>query len=72
MDGFLTVSIFMGLGRVALALGVVVGFLWLLDKWNKQPFTQAQAGMAASPLAVAVYRGLRWAGACLLAGLVIG
>jgi len=72
MNEIITISVFMGLGKLALAMAVVVGGLWLLDKWNKQPFTEAQTAMAPDPLAVSHYRGLRFAGVCILAGLLLG
>lgn len=55
--------------------GFAILIVWLvlrfLDKAANRPFTQSFEVINDSPVALAVYYGLRFLGACLLCGLVV-
>ena len=72
MTALLTISTAHTLGLALVALALVRLSLMLLDRATGRAFVQTLEVMHGSPLALSVYYGCRFIGACVLVGLAIG
>lgn len=71
MNQVLLTSIGLQLVTAIIALLVIWGMFRLLDRGMGHPFADAVEKMYENPMAVALYYGLRFLGACILIGLLL-
>lgn len=71
MTEILATSIIMRAIIALIALVVIWGLFRALDHASGHPFKEAVEKMYESPLALAIYYGLRFVGGCVLIGLLL-